>query len=237
VIAIPAVDLREGSCVQLVGGSYATEKVRLDDPAAVARNWEEQGFRQLHLVDLDAATGRGSNADVIRTILAASGAHVHVGGGIRTSDQVLQLLGAGAARVVVGTRAYEDHAWLAEIATVSPGSIVVAADVRDRWIMTHGWTRTQNRTILSWIDDLNELPLGGILVTAVHMEGKLQGTDLALMEDAVEESAFPVYASGGISGMSDLRALAERGVAAAIIGMALYTGAVDPRAVAEEFAQ
>jgi phosphoribosylformimino-5-aminoimidazole carboxamide ribotide isomerase len=237
VIAIPAVDLRDGSCVQLVGGSYASEKVRLDDPVAVARNWEDQGFRQLHLVDLDAATGRGSNSDLIRSILGASGAYVHVGGGIRTSEQVSQLLAAGAARVVVGTRAYEDPAWLAEIAAASPGSIVVAADVRDRCIVTHGWTRTQNRTILSWIDDLNELPLGGILVTAVHKEGQLQGTDLSLMEDAVEESAFPVYASGGISGMPDLRALAERGVAAAIIGMALYTGGVDPRAVAEEFAQ
>lgn len=237
MIAIPALDLRDNACVQLVGGSYAQERIRIDDPVAVARRWQETGFRQMHLVDLDAATGRGSNAELIRTILGAVPVAAQVGGGVRTAEQITQLLDAGAARVVVGTRAFEDPSWLEEVAGSSPGSIIVAADVREREIVTHGWTRSHRRSILSWIDDLNALALDGILVTAVHMEGQMKGTDLALMEDVVEQSGFPVYAAGGIGGLADLRALAERGVAAAIIGMALYTGAVDARAAAEEFAQ
>jgi len=237
MIAIPALDLRDNACVQLVGGSYEKESVRIDGAASVARTWQKSGFRRLHLIDLDAATGRGSNAELVRGILAATELRVQVGGGIRTSERIRELLEQGASQVVVGTRAFEDRAWLEHITSTWPGLVIVAADVRERDIVTHGWTRRQPRTILSWLGELNDLPLGGILVTAVHKEGQMQGTDLILMEDVAEAAHVPIYAAGGIGGMSDLRALADRGVAAAIIGMALYTGAVDPRAAAEEFAE
>ena len=139
--------------------------------------------------------------------------------------------------MVVGTRAIEDQDWLARAAALFPGAIIVAADVRQREIVTHGWTRSQQVSVLDAIEVLNAFSLAGILVTAVHCEGLMQGADLQLMEEVVAASAFPAYAAGGITGVSDLRALAERGVSAAIIGMALYTGAVDPRAVAEEFTE
>jgi phosphoribosylformimino-5-aminoimidazole carboxamide ribotide isomerase len=125
--------------------------------------------------------------------------------------------------------------WLDEVSHAFPGEIVVAADVRERRVVTHGWEKTQHRNVLDVIDELNAFPLAGVLVTAVHREGQLRGTDLPLMEDVAEASAAPVYASGGIATLNDLRALADRGVAAAVIGMALYTGAMDPRRVAEEF--
>lgn len=237
MIAIPALDLRDNACVQLVGGAYDQEKIRLDDPASVAANFRDCGFRRLHVVDLDAATGRGSNADLVRDILDVDDLEVQVGGGIRTIDQVREALERGASRVVVGTRAIEDQDWLAEAASRFPGVIIVAADVRDRQIVTHGWTRSQQTLLLDAIEALNALPLAGVLVTAVHKEGLMQGADLQLMEDVVAASAFPAYAAGGITGVSNLRALAKRGVSAAIIGMALYTGAVDPRAVAEEFTE
>ncbi|CAA9292710.1 MAG: Phosphoribosylformimino-5-aminoimidazole carboxamide ribotide isomerase [uncultured Gemmatimonadaceae bacterium] len=236
MIAIPAVDLRDGACVQLVGGEYAQERVRLADPVAVARGWAEQGFQQLHVVDLDAATGRGSNASVIRAILDLDLLDVQVGGGVREARDIERLLDDGATRVVVGTRALEETGWLAEMAAEFPGQLVVAADVRERRVVTRGWTRTLPLTILDAVEELHDLALAGFLVTAVHLEGQMQGTDLPLMEDVAELSRVPVYASGGVSTVHDLRALADRGVYAAVIGMALYTGALDARGVAEEFA-
>ena len=235
MIAIPALDLREGACVQLVGGSYAEEKVRLDDPYAVARGWVRTGFRRLHLVDLDAATGKGSNRELVRDILRDDSAEVQVGGGIRSHDDVEELLEAGAARVVVGTRAVEEPEWLAQLASSYPAQVIVAADVRERRVVTRGWARTLPMHVMDLVEELNQLPLAGLLVTAVHREGQMQGTDLPLMEDVAEASAFPVIASGGVATMDDLRALEHRGISAAVIGMALYTGALDPRAVADQF--
>ena len=235
MIAVPAVDLRDGACVQLVGGEYADERVRLADPVGVARGWAELGFRQLHVVDLDAATGRGSNADVVRAILDLGLLDVQVGGGVREERDVERLLDLGASRVVVGTRALEEPSWLVEVAGAFPTQIMVAADVRERRVVTRGWTRTLPLTILDAVEEMNGLPLAGLLVTAVHREGQMQGTDLALMEDVAELAHVPVYASGGVSTVHDLRALADRGVYGAVIGMALYTGALDGRSVAEEF--
>jgi phosphoribosylformimino-5-aminoimidazole carboxamide ribotide isomerase len=237
MIAIPAVDLREGACVQLVGGDYADERVRLADPVGVARDWTRYGFHRLHIVDLDAATGRGSNRDIVNELVRETPAELQIGGGVRSSTQIDELLTSGAHAVVVGTRALEDSDWLARIATTYPNEVIVAADVRDRRIVTRGWTRTLPRDIVDVTEELSSLPLAGLLVTAVHREGSMQGADLFLMEDVVEAASFPVYASGGIASVSDLRALAERGVAAAIVGMALYTGALDPRQTAEEFCE
>ena len=237
MIAIPAVDLRDGACVQLVGGDYAEERIRLADPVAVAREWTRYGFRRLHVVDLDAATGRGSNREIVAELLRETPAEIQVGGGIRSSTQVDELVASGARAVVVGTRAFEDTDWLARVETAYPNEILVAADVRDRRVVTHGWTRTLPREIIDVTEELSDLPLAGLLVTAVHREGRMQGADLFLMEDVVESATFPVYASGGIGSVADLRALAERGVAAAVIGMALYTGAIDPWQAAEEFSE
>jgi phosphoribosylformimino-5-aminoimidazole carboxamide ribotide isomerase len=237
VIAIPAVDLRGGACVQLVGGSYEHERVRLDDPLGVARSWTSFGFRRLHIVDLDAATGRGSNEDVVRDILRERTMDVQVGGGVRSGETIERLLADGAHRVVVGTRALEEMEWLAEMTSLFPNELIVAADVRDRRVVTRGWSRTLPRDILDAVTELNDLPLGGLLVTAVHKEGQLRGTDLPLMEDVAELSVAPVIGSGGVTTMDDLRSLADRGVAGAVIGMALYTGALDPRVVADEFAE
>jgi len=235
VIAIPAVDLRDGACVQLVGGSYAAERVRVEDPVRVAADWARLGFRRMHVVDLDAATGRGTNESVVRDLLRETDAAVQVGGGIRSEDRVGELVRDGASAVILGTRAIEDVRWLGDVAAAHPGRIIVAADVRDRIIVTHGWTRRTKYDVISFVRDISDLDLAGILVTAVHKEGLLQGTDLDLMHDVVEEAGVPVMASGGIASRGDLDALAECGVAAAIVGMALYTGALDPRLLAEEY--
>lgn len=235
MLAIPAIDLREGAVVQLVGGDYANESVRLDDPLEVAREWVRAGFTRLHCVDLDAATGRGTNDRAIRELLDDDLAPFQVGGGVRTSERVVELLDAGAAFVVVGTRAIEETDWLVEMAEAHPGEIIVAADVRERRITTRGWAKDTSLHVVDFVEEFSSLPLGGFLVTAVHKEGLMGGTDMRLMEDVAESSAHPVYASGGIASVGELRALGDRGIAGAVLGMALYTGALDPRAVAEEF--
>jgi len=235
MIAIPAIDLRAGACVQLVGGDYQAERVRLEDPLAVAREWIETGFTRLHVVDLDAATGRGSNADLIRDLLREASVPVQVGGGVRDEQRIEELLEAGAHAVIVGTRAIEDESWREEMAHRFPGRLIVAADVRERLVVTKGWADTTQRWVTDVVHELSVLPLAGVLVTAVHREGQLQGTDLPLMEDVAEASAWPVYASGGVTTLDDMHALAHRGLAGAVLGMALYTGVLDARHLAQEF--
>lgn len=236
MIAIPAVDLREGACVQLVGGDYAAERVRLDDPVRVAAGWRDRGFRHLHVVDLDAALGRGDNAGTVSAILTLPGLAVSVGGGVRSADQVARLVETGADRVVVGTRAIEDPDWLAQVAARHPGRVVVAADVRGRQVVTRGWASGSGRAIGEILDRLGALPLAGVLVTAVHQEGRLAGPDLGLVAECLAGTTLPVIASGGITSLGDLRALDLAGAAAAVLGMALYTGTLDPDTVAREFA-
>ncbi len=235
MIAIPAVDVRGGACVQLVGGSYAEERVRITDAPAVARTWVAHGFKRLHVVDLDAATGAGDNAAIIEAILREHGTATQVGGGVRCATRVRSLFQAGAASVVVGTRAIDDAAWLAELAANYPGRITVAADVRGRQIVTHGWARTHALDILEFVRSIGDVPLAGLLVTAVHLEGQMLGTDLPLMESVVVAATVPVIAAGGITTIEDLRRLEERGVSAANMRMALYTGRLDASAVAREF--
>lgn len=237
MLAIPAIDLRDAHCVQLVGGDYENEPVRLDDPVGVASRWVAAGFTRLHVVDLDAATGRGENRDVIGDLLRATTVPMQVGGGVRSRGAVVALLDQGAEWVVVGTRAVEDPDWLAKVTDLAPGRIIVAADVRDRHVVTNGWSVGTQREVLDLVADLEGLPLAGLLATAVHREGSMDGPDLALMEDLADRSAWPVIASGGIGSMNDLRNLEERGMAAAVLGMALYTDSLDARVVAEEFAE
>ena len=236
MIAIPAVDLRDGACVQLVGGSYERERVRVADAPAAARRWRELGFGALHVVDLDAATGRGSNDAVVgRLVSDTDGVATQVGGGVRSTERVASLLAAGAARVVAGTRALEDQAWLRDVTAAHPGRVMVAVDVRDGRPMVRGWTAALPRDLAAVLASLDELPLAGILVTAVHVEGQLKGPDVRLVRRVVRASLHRVVAAGGITTLQDLRALAGEGAWGAVIGMALYTGDMDAAACAAEF--
>jgi phosphoribosylformimino-5-aminoimidazole carboxamide ribotide isomerase len=237
MIAVPAVDLRDGACVQLVGGSFDDERVRLPDPVAAARRWTDLGFTSLHVVDLDAAADRGSNAVQVDAILKSVAARTTVGGGVRSAERIEQLLAAGADKVVVGTRAIDDPAWLEELAWRHVGRLVLAADVRQRAVVTRAWTHALELDVIDLVHRVDPLPLGGILVTAVHQEGRLAGPDLSLMEDVVAATTHAVVASGGITTLADLRDLQARGVTACVIGMALYSGTLDPIAVASEFKQ
>jgi phosphoribosylformimino-5-aminoimidazole carboxamide ribotide isomerase len=236
VQVIPAIDLRDGACVQLVGGSYADERVRIANPPAVAENWARLGFGRIHLVDLDAATGRGSNRETVRTILDARATkQVQCGGGVRDLATITELFAAGASEVVLGTRAIEDRPWLEDVVLRYPNRIIVAADSRGRQLVTRGWSDTNRLTVIDFIDDLSSLRLAAILVTAVDKEGRMEGPDMALMGEIALRSKVPLQASGGVRSVEDLRKLADLGVSATIIGMALYTGNLDPQTIIEEF--
>jgi phosphoribosylformimino-5-aminoimidazole carboxamide ribotide isomerase len=173
---------------------------------------------------------------VVKAILTDRVLPTQVGGGLRSAEEVGQLLRDGADSAVVGTRALEEPAWIAELAGEFPGRIVVAADVRGRSAVVDGWARPLEGDFLALVGELSRLPLGGMLVTAVHREGRMEGADLPLMAEVVRHTTVPVLAAGGIASLTELRALAAIGCAGAVLGMALYTGALEPRAVVEEFA-
>jgi phosphoribosylformimino-5-aminoimidazole carboxamide ribotide isomerase len=236
VIVYAAIDLRGGRVVQLVGGNTAAERVSLPDAAAVARDWVRIGFTALHVVDLDAALEIGSNAASVEAVIAASGdALVQVGGGVRTTERVRELLEGGAARVVVGTRGVTDRGWLEEIATGWPDRVVLAADVRGDDVVVRGWSARAGTGVDELLAAIADLPLAGVLVTDVAREGSMSGADTERFRHLAEASAHPVLASGGIAGSADLAALSRAGVAGAVVGMALYTGALDAAAVAREY--
>lgn len=224
---MPAVDLRDGACVQLVGGSYADERVRIADPVAVTASWFDRGFDRVHVVDLDAATGRGENADVVDALLRRWPGRIQVGGGIRTTARAEELLEKGAVRVIVGTRALQDGSWLSRLTSRIPGRAVVALDVHTGSAVVAGWQRRLPVGIGELIGALDGLDLGGLLVTAVHREGALQGPDVDLMADLRRQTRHPLTAAGGIRDAADVRALAAVGVESCVVGMALYTGVFD----------
>ena len=236
MIAIPAIDIRDGACVQLVGGAYDEERIRITDPVAAARRWRELGFAWLHVVDLDAATGRGDNGDAVADILAdVADVSTQVGGGVRSHRRVRELLDAGVARIVTGTRALEDLPWLRELASKHPGRIVVAVDVRDSRPVVRGWSTMMQRDVDEVLASLHDLPLAALLVTAVHVEGQLGGPDVPLVRRVVNAAAHPVIAAGGVTTLDDLRALEDAGAWGAVVGMALYTGDMDAASCAAEF--
>lgn len=235
MIVIPAIDLRAGACVQVSGASQTAGRLRFGDPVDVALAWASLGFERLHLMDVDAAGDHGNNALLVRDILAESHAAVQVRGGVKGTATIERLLSDGAANVVAGSRAVEEPDWIEDEVSRHEGEMLVAVDVRERRVVTRGRSRTLTRHLMSVIEHLNDLPLAGVIVTAVHRDGRLVGTDMALMEDVVEAADHPVMAAGGISTMHELHSLEDAGISAAIVGTALYSGTLSAQAVVEEF--
>jgi phosphoribosylformimino-5-aminoimidazole carboxamide ribotide isomerase len=236
MLVIPAIDLRDGGCAQIVQGSYDPEVIPSTDPAAIALTWRDFGFEHLHVIDLNAVNGRGQNRDHIDAILAATDAEVQVGGGIRDRETIEEMLGAGAQRVVVGRRALADPDWLENMAGLFPATIIVAMDVRDRKVLSRGWgSREQSRLAIDLVEELNDHALAGVMISPLNHGEAMTSTVLALLEDLTEIADFPIFASGGLDSLNDLRVLSDRGVAAAVLGIALYNGGIDPRVAATEF--
>jgi phosphoribosylformimino-5-aminoimidazole carboxamide ribotide isomerase len=235
MIVYAAIDLKSGRCVQLVGGRPEDERINLPEPRVVAESWVDMGFAALHVIDLDAAMGSGSNRREVEAILSTAAVPVQVGGGVRSEETAAELIARGADSVIVGTRAIRDPDWLARLSRKYPDRMVVAADVRDGEVVIEGWTQGAGIALEEMLSRLRPLPLAGVLVTDVGREGRLAGIDRELFRAATAATRHRILAAGGITTGADLEALATTGAAGAVIGMALYTGAIDPATTAKEY--
>ena len=221
-----AIDLLSGSVVTLKQGRESEKKTWEASPFEAASRWEREGADGLHIIDLDAAFGKGSNRETIKKIAKSSGIPVQVGGGVRTPDVAKELLDF-ATRVVIGTMAYTRPKLVgALLREYGPERIVVAADYRGGMVVTKGWTAEQGLLVMDAARKLEALGVSNLLATAVAQDGMAAGPDLPTMERLCALTKMRVLASGGIRNASDLAQLEKRGAAGAILGRALYEGSV-----------
>ncbi|MDQ1437675.1 MAG: phosphoribosylformimino-5-aminoimidazole carboxamide ribotide isomerase [Acidimicrobiaceae bacterium] len=226
----PAIDLRDGKCVRLKQGDYSQETVYGGDPVAMAQEFEEDGARWIHVVDLDAArTGRPENRDVVAEIAGGVGVPVQSGGGIRDEFSAEALLERGIARIVIGTAAVEQPRLVRRLASRHPGRIAVGLDARHGEAAVRGWTEGSGVTVLeaiAWFDDAG---VAAFIVTDIARDGMLTGPDVEGLAGVLGATRAEVVASGGVGSLDDLRALAAlevsgRRLAGVIVGKAIYEG-------------
>ncbi|MGH8883458.1 MAG: bifunctional 1-(5-phosphoribosyl)-5-((5-phosphoribosylamino)methylideneamino)imidazole-4-carboxamide isomerase/phosphoribosylanthranilate isomerase PriA, partial [Stackebrandtia sp.] len=219
----PAVDVTGGQAVQLVRGVAGSER-RYGDPLTAARQWQEQGARWIHLVDLDAAFGRGDNADLLAELVASLDVNVELSGGIRDDASLERALAAGAHRVNIGTAALEHPDWCGSVIDRFGDRIAIGLDVRDGQLAARGWTR-DGGSLWPVLDRLEAAGCARYVVTDVNSDGTLSGPNLDLLRQVCDHTDKPVIASGGVSTLDDLRSLsrlAANGIEGVIVGTALY---------------
>ncbi|MDR2703605.1 MAG: bifunctional 1-(5-phosphoribosyl)-5-((5-phosphoribosylamino)methylideneamino)imidazole-4-carboxamide isomerase/phosphoribosylanthranilate isomerase PriA [Cellulomonadaceae bacterium] len=234
LVLFPAVDVRAGQAVRLVQGESGSE-TNYGDPLAAALDWQEDGAQWIHLVDLDAAFGTGSNAALLRDVISALGINVEVSGGIRDDFSLNNAIKSGAKRVNLGTAALEDPQWTAQVISDYGDLIAVGLDVRGSTLAARGWTKPGGE-LYAVLDRLNEAGCARYVVTDVNKDGTLQGPNFELLTNVAARTDAKVIASGGVATLDDLRALRElvpAGIEGAIVGKALYAGAFTlPQALA-----
>ena len=231
MIVIPAIDLRRGRVVRLIRGRPEEETGYSDDPAATAAAFAEQGARWLHVVDLDAALDEGDNRRSLRRIVA-EGVKVQAGGGVRSQDEIDDLIDEGVSRVILSTAAILDVEFLRDAVERHGERIAVALDVEGDEVRIRGWTAGAG-PIEQTLGSLQGAGAPRFLVTQIARDGTLEGPDVDLYRRLVERAGRPVMASGGVRDATDLRALAGTGVEAAIVGRALYEGTLTLREALE----
>jgi phosphoribosylformimino-5-aminoimidazole carboxamide ribotide isomerase len=227
MLIIPAIDLQDGRCVRLVQGDFAQVTQFSDNPAAVARRWQAEGARWLHVVDLDGArSGAQANLKTIRQIRETVSIAIEVGGGLRTLQQVAALLDNGIDRVILGTAALKDRAFLRDCLARWGKRIAVGLDARSGLVATDGWLETSTVSALALAQELAAEGVARFIYTDIQRDGALSGPNLAALTELLAAVNRPIIASGGVASLADLRALAAMGVEGAIVGRALYTGEV-----------
>jgi phosphoribosylformimino-5-aminoimidazole carboxamide ribotide isomerase len=237
----PAIDLRAGRCVRLVEGDFDRETVYGDDPVAVAGSFADQGASWVHVVDLDAArTGDPVNRPVVAAIaasLAGRDVRVQTGGGVRSLDDASSLLDSGVARVVIGTAAVEDPSLVAAVAARWPGRVAVGLDHRGGEVRLRGWTEGAGRSVAELVPAAVAAGATAVIVTDISRDGRMNGPDIAGLTALVGETGAPLIASGGVSSLDDVKALAAvAGLVGVIAGKAIYEGRLDVRAALEALA-
>lgn len=230
---IPAVDVKNGKCVRLIQGKADQETVYSDDPVAMARHWDEEGARLIHVVDLDGAfDGKPQNAELIKNIIYNSSVDIQVGGGIRTLEAIDAYVDAGAFRIILGTIAQRDPQFVERACQRFPGKIIVGVDVRDGFAAVQGWTEVSDKKAADLVQQMEPLGVSGFIFTDISRDGTLKGPNLADVREFADAAKLPVIASGGVGDLADisnLLALEPHGVSGVIIGKALYDKSVSFR--------
>jgi phosphoribosylformimino-5-aminoimidazole carboxamide ribotide isomerase len=242
MLLIPAIDLKGGKCVRLRQGHMDDVTVFDDDPVAVAVRWVEQGATRLHVVDLDGAVaGRPVNAKVIAAITAAAqDIDVQVGGGIRDEDTIEAYLDAGVRYVILGTQAVNVPHFVADACTEYPGHIIVGLDARDGKVAIDGWSKLSQHGVIDMAQHFERDGVEAIIYTDIGRDGMMRGVNVDGVVELARAVNIPVIASGGVTNLADIEALcavADEGVAGAVIGRALYEGTLDLPAALRRVAQ
>ncbi|MFW6381146.1 MAG: 1-(5-phosphoribosyl)-5-[(5-phosphoribosylamino)methylideneamino]imidazole-4-carboxamide isomerase [Bacillota bacterium] len=226
---IPAIDIQKGQCVRLEQGQFDRVDVYGNNPVEMAGYWAGQGAERLHVVDLDGArTGQPVNDSLINRIIEQLEIPVQIGGGLRNFSSLQRYLDRGAARVILGTAALQNHRLLQRaLAAYGPERIVIALDVKQGKVAIEGWQETTGRDVDSVIEELNQLGAGIFIYTDISRDGMLTGPDLEGIRKLHDKYEIRLIASGGISSIEDLSRLDQAGIEEAIVGKALYTGRLD----------
>ena len=231
MIILPAIDLLDGQVVRLAQGRREAVTVYSKDPVAVAKRWVKEGASWLHVVDLNGAfDGTYTNLPIAQRIIEACGIHVELSGGIRTKETLSRALAAGAARVVLGTKACEDPQFVQEAADRFGNKVAVAIDAKAGQVVSRGWVSSTTLTPAALARSVMMLGVETLICTDVSRDGMLQGPNVPLLNEVLDVGPRQLIASGGISSLDDLqqlKALEPRGVIGAIVGKALYEGTID----------
>ncbi len=240
MILFPAIDLKEGRCVRLKQGDMAQATIFNDDPAAQAAAFEAQGFRWLHVVDLDGAfAGKPMNAAAVEGILKRVAFPVQLGGGIRDMKTVAGWLEKGIRRVIIGTAAVRDPGFVREAARAFPGQVAVGIDARDGYVAVEGWAETSSLAAADLSRRFEDAGVAAIIYTDIARDGMLQGINWEGTIALAQAVSIPVIASGGLASMADIERLCAPDAAileGAITGRALYDGRIDPAAALKRLA-
>lgn len=224
----PAIDLYEKKAVRLYKGRYDEMTVYSEDPVEVALDFERQGAKFIHMVDLEGAkTGDTPNLDVVRSVAEGTDLFVEIGGGIRSIETVEKYLSAGVDRVILGTAAVTDEAFLLDAVAKYGEKIAVGADVKDGKIAIKGWLESSQYTLDEFLSKMQRIGVRTVICTDISRDGAMRGTNLALYKELSEKYSMQIVASGGVSSIDDVKKLREMELYGAIIGKAYYTGAID----------
>lgn len=234
MVIYPAIDLFDGKAVRLFKGDYAQMTVYSEQPEEVARSFKGTGATHLHLVDLEGAkTGKPANPKVIGNLVSAFGGFVEVGGGIRNLETVEQYLSMGVNRVILGTAAVTDEAFLKQALAQYGEKIAVGVDLKDGFVAIRGWTAQSSLTAEAFFDRMEALGVRTIICTDISRDGAMMGTNRGLYKTLSEKYSIELIASGGVSSLEDVEALAAMNIHGAIVGKAYYIGAIDLRRAIE----
>ena len=230
----PAIDLIGGCAVRLVKGDYAQKTVYSENPAEVAKSFAAAGAKYLHVVDLEGAKDGGTpNLETIKNIVEQGGLLVEVGGGIRSEEVIRKYLDAGVFRVILGTAAVQNPAFLEEMVQKYGEKIAVGVDIKDGMVAIKGWTEVSQESCFDFCEKLQKIGVKTIICTDISKDGLLSGTNLELYKELSDKFSVDIVASGGVTTLDDVKKLADMGMYGAILGKALYTGNIDLKAAVE----